>query len=313
MHKRARARARRLKAAVSFEQLEGRRLSSTVPIPAGASGAAIQSALNNSRPGDTISFAPGNYNLTAVTLASNRSYVGNGAVLQGGIAAAHNASGIDLSGFTLNGGGWDLFNSSNINLHNNVIQNDNGSIVLANDSNITIDNNTFQHDAGTSVGVTGPTFLDHVNVDHNSFDYSFEAVHLVWSGGGNSSVSHNVIQHATRHGIELQGGPQGLIVDGNWIDNWLTHLDPVNGNDSHMGISCATGVVDPNASNLVYATGVQVINNYIGGHGINLGRSRVVTGISPRSRSWEADRSSQGTTSPIGDSARWPVGSAAGA
>ena len=219
------------------------------------------------------SLRAGTYNLADIALPSNRTYIGNGATLAGGIGAAHGASNIDISGFTLADAGWEIENSSNINFHNNTIQNGNGSIVLGNDSNITIDNNTFRNDSGTSVGTDGPTSLDHVSVDNNNFDYCFEAVHLVWSGGGNSSVSHNVIQHATRHGIELQGGPQGLIVDGNWIDNWLTHMDEANGNDSHMGISCATGVSDPDSSNLVYATGVKVINNYIGGNGIDLDRT----------------------------------------
>ena len=79
--------------------------------------------------------------------------------------------------------------------------------------------------------------------DDNTFDNCFEGIHaFFYTHGAGLSVSRNTVTHTTRHGIELQSSPQGLTVDGNWIDFFLPHIDPVNHNDSHMGISCATGI-----------------------------------------------------------------------
>ncbi len=114
---------------------------------------------------------------------------------------------------------------------------------------------------GTGLYVFNPSTTQ---FDDNTFDQVFQAMHMLfYNHGAGISVSRNVIQHCTRHGIELQSSPQGLTVDGNWIDNWNPHIDPQHGNDSHMGISCATAFDKGMDSH-----NVRVTNNYVGGHGI---------------------------------------------
>ncbi len=121
------------------------------------------------------------------------------------------------------------------------------------------------HCAFTHISGTGVTFTSCTDshVDYNLFDQVFEPVHnLYFSHGTNNSVSFNVITHATRHAIELQSSPAGLIVEGNWIDQWNLHIDPRHGNNSHIGISCATAN-DKGAD----SKNVIVRNNWVGGTG----------------------------------------------
>ena len=72
----------------------------------------------------------------------------------------------------------------------------------------TITANTFHDITGTAIYTNGNSNLSNCHFDGNSFDRVFEPIHLEWAvGAGNCTVSHNVINHATRHAIELQGTP----------------------------------------------------------------------------------------------------------
>ena len=150
---------------VTLENLEARWLISVVDLKCGQRRRGPRT-LNDFNAWYSIRFTKGPTTSPTSSIPSNRTYIGNGETLAGGIGTAHWGSNIDISGFTLaeEPSGWEIENSSNINFHNNTIQNGNGSIVLGDDSNITIDNNTFRNDSGTSVGTDGPTSLDHVSV-----------------------------------------------------------------------------------------------------------------------------------------------------
>ena len=173
--------------------------------------------------------------------------------------------GATLIHYKWNGATADLSGHNNITITACDIGNVRGNAILVHGGHgLNVTACTFHDITGTGIYTNGNAALSNSHFDRNTFDRVYEPIHLEWAiGAGNCTVSHNVINHATRHAIELQGTPRGLTVDGNWIDNWLAHPDPKNLNDSHMGISCATGV-----NGTTFGTNVRVVNNYIGANGI---------------------------------------------
>ncbi len=258
-----------------FESLESRQLMSVVTLNAtgGNDTTNIQNAAKNSHVGDTIAFNKGNYHVSGtLLLPAGRTYVGNGSSIQGSGGNLLRIDGTlagggqtDFGGFTLSSGVSMIDRVDGIKFHNNTIQNVSGNgIMIANWINHgSISNNSFTNISGTGVYGYCP---NNTSIDHNKFDYAYEGVHILYySHGANNAVSYNKVTHATRHGIELQSSPQGLIIEGNWIDNWLPHVD-ASGTDSHIGISCATGIDKGVTSKNIFAR-----NNYVGGNGIARG------------------------------------------
>ena len=262
-----------------MESLETRRLMSAVTLhPSGGDDTGqISSTLRGVHAGDTVNFAPGNYNVSStLNFTQGVNYQGgNSAVLnwRGGnnIQAYFTGSNTTVSGLTFNGGGVLIENTNNFNFTRNRFTNitaganSGDALFFSNINNSNITNNSFTNTNG-NLGVDGYNPINS-HIDNNTFDYAYEPIHIYFGShsSSNNTVSGNAIQHATRFGIELQGAPAGLTVNGNWMDNWLPHPSS-SGTDSHMGISAATGTV-----NGVYATGVRVTNNYFGSHGIPAG------------------------------------------
>jgi hypothetical protein len=256
----------------------------------------IQSAINQSNPGDTILFSAGNYTVTSqINFLSNRIYTGGGAVsgiaaltppqtlrlrsalaainsqqLRGtssqiisravgiggaiasptsgaggaviteadglGVFSFSNTTNTEFYGFSLSGIQIQCFTSSSSNIHNNSFTNvPTEAINISGNSNSQYNNNTFTQitSGGGIYGYPG----NNDTYDNNSFDYVFEPIHLV-SGCNTVDVSGNVINHATRNGIELQDAMTNVTVNNNYMINWLPHI--TNNNDTHIGISCAT-------------------------------------------------------------------------
>jgi hypothetical protein len=103
-------------------------------------------------------------------------------------------------------------------------------------TNSHIDHNTFTSMAGGIYGYP----LGGNTVDGNTFDYVGEPIHFSCASTAEAmDVSGNIITHATRIGIELQGSINHLTVNNNYMSDWLQH--GAGGDDSHIAISCATG------------------------------------------------------------------------
>ena len=262
-----------------MESLETRRLMSTVTLhPSGGDDTGqINSAIKNSHPGDTIDFASGNYNISSVVnFTQQRTYQGQGSAVlnwngSNNIQAYFTGSNTSVSGLTFNKAGVLIENTNSFNFSGNsftnIVDGANGgdALLFSNLSSTSITNNNFSN-INNNLGIDGYN-PNNSHIDGNTFSHVYEPIHIFFSANSasNNTVSGNSIQYATRFGIELQGAPSGLVVNGNWMNNWLPHPSS-SGTDSHMGISSATGT-----QNGVYATGVQITNNYFGSSGIPAG------------------------------------------
>ena len=233
-------RLQRFVGCLNIESLESRQMFSVVNVTPDNYVAAIAGSSN----GDTISFAPGQYNLASgasVRLPGNRTYVGNGAVFQGGGDSVVNlgyTSNVDFSGFVLDGTEASADYSDKLNFHNNVVQNTttDGGFVTTGMTNSSVDNNTFTN---SNCGVYGYP-LGGNQVDGNRFDYCIEPIHFsCYEPANGMDISGNVITHATRFGFELQISINNLTVTNNYMSDWLQQGS--GGDDSHIGISCTTG------------------------------------------------------------------------
>lgn len=69
-----------------------------------------------------------------------------------------------------------------------------------------------------------------------TFDLVVEPLHFSSLCVG-LTISTNQVTRATRIGFELQQGMQNVLIDSNYIGNWL----PQTPTNSHMAVSCATG------------------------------------------------------------------------
>ncbi len=222
-----------------FESLESRQLLSVVNVTPSGFAAAIR----DSHSGDTINFAPGNYDLKAgstLELPGNRTYVGNGAVFDGaGVSISFDRTqNVEFSGFLLDGVVIVANNVDSLYFHDNTIENSSGDgfTTTGGMTNSHVDHNTFTNLNGGIYGYP----LGGNTVDNNTFDYVFEPIHFSCAQTADTmDVSGNVITHATRIGIELQGSIDNLTVNNNFMSDWLQH--GTGNDDSHMGISCATG------------------------------------------------------------------------
>ncbi len=222
------------------ESLEARRMFSVVNVTPSNYLAAIKSSNN----GDSISFAPGEYDLSSssnLQLPGNRTYVGNGAVFQGNGSAIVDvgySSNLDFSGFVLDGVEASADNADNLNFHNNIVKNSSTQGGFCNDgmTNSSVSNNTFTN---LNCGVYGYPH-DNNKVDGNSFDYVTEPIHFVaYTPANGLEISGNVVTHATRFGFELQHSINNLNVTNNYMSDWLQQGS--GGDDSHIAVSCTDG------------------------------------------------------------------------
>ncbi len=229
-----------VRCSVHTERLEARQMFSVVNVNPGNYIAAI----NGSNNGDTINFSSGTYGVNGgatVQLPGNRTYVGNGAVFQGGSGSIVNVgytSNVNLSGFVFNGAEVSADYTNNLNFHNNLVENSStaGGFVNTAMANSSVSNNTFTN---LNCGVYGYPSGGN-KVDNNRFDYVIEPIHFVsYSPANGLEISGNVVTHATRFGFELQHSINNLTVTNNYMSDWLQQGS--GGEDSHIGISCTDG------------------------------------------------------------------------
>ncbi|HSR05613.1 MAG TPA: glycosyl hydrolase family 28-related protein, partial [Bryobacteraceae bacterium] len=256
----------------------------TSVMTAGATGngstddtAAIQSALNSSAAGDTITFPAGTYRISSrITMPSNRTLQGqSGAIIKGSIGGAlfqgtyNNARNITIDGLTFDGGGI-LFNGSStaypadsIKITHNRFQN----IIVAGNynadaihawtgtTNSQISFNTFtniydaNHVAGWSEVCGAIWLFDPAStvITDNIFDKTCQAVHVTARQNNHDlSILRNTITGTARYNIEIQGpySINNVLVN----NNYIAQLQP--GINGQAGISVA-----------VVGTGHQILNN----------------------------------------------------
>ncbi len=207
-------------AAMNSQQLRGnntRILSRQIGLGGAVSSSGSSTTTNSG--GATLAWATGNPHQNYIRLGS----------FAGG-------STTEFSGFTITG--CELyFSGSGVNVHDNTFTNIYRGIWVDGAHDSHFDNNTFTNVSQEGVfGYPG----DNNTFDNNTFDNTWEPIHMI-AINNTTDISNNIITHATRIGIELQNGMQHLTVSNNWMSDWLPNLDPNNGIDSHMGISCATG------------------------------------------------------------------------
>ena len=224
--------------ACSFEPLESRQMFSVVNV----TPANFMAAIHASGSGDTINFAPGEYDIksSTVQLAGDRAYVGNGAVLKGSgsvVISFDHTLNVDFSGFLLDGTGVRADYSDGLNFHGNTITNTSiDGFSTTSMINSHVDNNTFTAMGGGIYGYP----LGANTIDGNTFDYVQEPIHFYCHQlAQGMDVSGNTMTHITRFGIELQGCIDSLTVNNNFMSDWLQQ--GTGQQDSHMAISCATG------------------------------------------------------------------------
>lgn len=245
------------------------------PIP-GDNTAVIQAAIDNSKPGDTITFAPGTYNISKpLILKNDRNYTGqNGTILQwtGGNdhlmkTSSDLAQNINVSGLTFAGAGLKFdAPATNVNVTGNTFRDfdnkdpnvGNGIFVAQGATNCQVASNTFKN-IPTGNGIYFYS-ADGSHFDKNTFDNVGEGIHGVWfTDGANNTVSGNTGTGISRFFIELQTGPDGtttdLTVDGNRVSDW--RAQKAGADDSHIALSIATA----NGKN------VNITNNVIIGNG----------------------------------------------
>ena len=251
--------------AISLEPLECRTLMSVTIAPTGHDDTgAIAAAVNATHAGDVINFESGNYSISStLNLPADRVYHGNGATLNGnnqGSVSIQNGSSTEFTGFTMNATPLFLNNAGGVNVHGDTFENISGGQAVSTNGvhdSIVSDNSFKSVSSGT--GIYGQPGSNN-QFDNNTFDYVFEAIHLVaGNGNNNTDVSGNHITHAQRHGIELQNPMNNLKVNNNWISDWVPSTE--DGHDGHMGLSIAVGGWPDR--NILGARNVEIAGNVI--------------------------------------------------
>jgi hypothetical protein len=263
------------KAAKGLENLENRQLFATLDVAQfGAVAndgrddtAAIRAALNASRPGDTVLFNGGTYNVSdLLILGSDRTIEGrNGATIKAsgirytfgfqGNGQNMTITGMKLDGAGIKGDGPGVY--KNITITNNEIFNYNtggvGGAIYINyrNENTRIANNIFR-DATASWGIQ-MYYSDRLTIERNTFHNLMQGAHLL-NIYNDSKILYNKLTGLQRMGFEIQdlnwtqdAPMRNLLVEGNVLYGWR------NIYHESFGLS----VVRQNSIN------TRVINNYI--------------------------------------------------
>ncbi len=113
-----------------------------------------------------------------------------------------------------------LGGSDSVTIQSNKFTGCTNPVFITNFSNGSISYNTFVQDGGTGI-MAYPTPIYNSHFDWNTFDQTFEPIHMDFGNGGqshNNTVSFNYLQHLSRWGIELQSvSTSGLKVMNNYV------------------------------------------------------------------------------------------------
>jgi hypothetical protein len=155
----------------------------------------------------------------------------------GTYAISFGGTGLTITGVTFNGAGASFNGASSIKFTNNTLENISGGtptgITFTGLANSSITGNTF-----ANIPAIGAIFgynPQSTAINGNTIRNVGEGMHILWNNAsGTCSVSNNDISGFSRHGIELQGDPQNLQVNANYVH------DPAAA-ASHIWMSIATG------------------------------------------------------------------------
>lgn len=230
-----------LSRSVLLESLESRQLYSTVSITDfGAKPddgkddtGAIIAAINASKPGDTILFDGGVFNLSHINLASNRNYVGDHhAELTGTSPDGHlfdiNGDNVSVSNLIIDSGIMIQKNggyNNNISIHDNVFymensgSNDNGITFTSGLQNSLISENYFSNPNAGGFGIYGYNYRN-LTIKNNDLINLAAGMHVdAFGNSGDLLVQNNYIHGARGMGLEFQGAATNLKFIGNWYEH----------------------------------------------------------------------------------------------
>ncbi len=232
------------------EQLETRRLLATInvadfgarPNDGVDDTGAIRAAINASKPGDTIVFTGGRFDVKdMIQLKSDRTYTGGGTLYrkpgEGFIFSTDGSnSNIRINNLTLEGGGLNGGNgmARGMVITDTTFKNitrgwptGNAILLTAGAENSKFNNNTFVNIMGENA-IYGFNRFHNVEISNNYFDTVQEGVHLAYDNGGdNLQIKNNTFIRVHRMAIELQGrGATNTLIEGNKASEWN---DPYHG------------------------------------------------------------------------------------
>lgn len=200
---------------------------------------AIRAAINASKPGDTISFAGGVFNLSdKIRFLSHRTYTGGGTLArtpgQDFIADTDGENtNIKINNLTFQGGGIHAGNgmAKGMEVTNTTFQNitkgwptGNAILLSAGAEFSKFNNNKFLNIMGET-GIYGFNRFHNVEMNNNYFDTVMEGIHLYYENGGdNLTVKNNTFIRMRRMAVELQGkGARNTLVEGNKASEWINN------------------------------------------------------------------------------------------
>jgi hypothetical protein len=274
------------------EQLEFRTLFSTISVTSfGATpndGAddtfQIQQAINASKPGDTIFFPGGTYNINSQLdkLPGNRTFTSNGdATLVGrsptGELLHINSDDVTITNLTFNGGGIFIdkngggFNQ-NIVINNDVFnlntsgQNNNAITFTVGLQNSQITNNLFTGYTG-GFGIYGYNYQG-LTISNNEFINLGAGAHIDAqnSSDGNLMVSQNYLSGIKAMGLEFQGAATNLTFQDNWYEN------PVLSSTASQNLNAfAYSLILDKSANILIQRNVAITSSKPDGIGVRVG------------------------------------------
>ena len=195
----------------------------THEIPDGANATAIETIINNTTAGDTISFAEnGNYNLgnnspisivhTLIVKGNNATLTGaQGFLIQGGDETTdgteiYNLNFVMESETGYNGRALDIRSTKNVVVDSCTFENGNAGIRLQRCTNTLITNNIF----------TGTTNTSSIGTRNEE---GTKAINLM--GGSNHNIANNTFEGDLLDGVSIASGASNVNMTQNtFIDNW---------------------------------------------------------------------------------------------
>jgi len=241
----------------------------TINVGPGQTCTTIQCGINAASNGDTVLVAPGTYyeNIDflgkAITVTSSGGAVNT--IIDGSLGKTstvyfhHNeTSSSVLNGFTIQGGGYEIYNAPP---HNNA------GVLISNGSPV-ISNNTITHNTCNGIQITGGPVIQNNEID-NTLDAQgycgFAGGSAIWVDGAPTplTIIGNLIQNNTQSGnddaggnggtgITIWGGGAAITIIGNTIRNNRT-------------LGTAGAIYQMNALSPVYIIGNLIYGNTAGG------------------------------------------------
>ncbi|WP_394700835.1 right-handed parallel beta-helix repeat-containing protein [uncultured Methanobacterium sp.] len=218
----------------------------TVDVNSSMSNSEIQAVIDNCSAGDTVNFLEGVYNNIALTISNVAvNLAGLGAILNSNIdstvfsISGSNASGTNISGFTINGKediygsyGINATKTSNINIVNNIFNNTVRAIYFNNVNQSSIKSNGIYNSSelnpnyGVYIVDTGTlSSKNNVQIDSNILINSTGGIHVEGSG---FNITNNLVD-----------GNYGYLngVDGQYVFNTLIENNTIRNIDDGININ----------------------------------------------------------------------------